>query len=198
MFQSIYKLLVHDRLLLGLFITAIGYTITLGALRIYLFALADLLGDTEQIYSLLLAAQGFGALIGAFFSQKVISTLQKKLTLAKIYAVVSVMEGLILLFINVNHGLSLITWILIFAAIFETLAFVTYFTLIQIRISKENQGIFNSVTMPIIDSSYLIGVIIIGYIIHKYSLSIVLCIVVSFTVFTVLLFSRTFIRAKDS
>jgi len=198
LFQSIYKLLIHDRLLLGLFITAIGYTITLGALKIYLFALADLLGDTEQIYSLLLAAQGFGALIGAFFSQKIISTLQKKLTLAKIYAVVSVMEGLILLFINVNHSLSLITWILIFAAIFETLAFVTYFTLIQIRISKENQGIFNSVTMPIIDSSYLIGVIMIGYIIHKYSLSLVLCIIVSFTVFTVFIFSNTFIRAKDT
>jgi len=197
LFQSIYKLLVHDKLLLGLFVTAIGYTITLGSLRIYLFTLADFLGETEKSYSILLASQGFGALIGAFFSQRVISMLQKRLTLAKIYALVSVTEGLILLLMNVNHSLSFVACILIFAAFFETLAFVIYFTLIQTRISKKNQGIFNSITMPIIDSSYLLGVIMIGYIIHKYSLNVVLCIIVSFTVVTVLMFSKIFMQAKD-
>lgn len=197
LFQSIYKLLVHDKLLLGLFVTAIGYTITLGSLRIYLFTLADFLGETEKSYSILLASQGFGALIGAFFSQRVISMLQKRLTLAKIYALVSVTEGLILLLMNVNHSLSFVACILIFAAFFETLAFVIYFTLIQTRISKKNQGIFNSITMPIIDSSYLLGVIMIGYIIHKYSLNVVLYIIVSFTVFTVLMFSKIFAQAKD-
>lgn len=197
LFQSIYKLLVHDKLLLGLFVTAIGYTITLGSLRIYLFTLADFLGETEKSYSILLASQGFGALIGAFFSQRVISMLQKRLTLAKIYALVSVTEGLILLLMNVNHSLSFVACILIFAAFFETLAFVIYFTLIQTRISKKNQGIFNSITMPIIDSSYLLGVIMIGYIIHKYSLNVVLYIIVSFTVFTVLMFSKIFVQAKD-
>jgi len=197
LFHSIYKLLVHDKLLLGLFVTAIGYTITLGALRIYLFTLADLLGDAEQIYSFLLASQGFGAIIGAVFSQRVIATIQKRLTLAKIYAFVSIIEGLTLLIINLNHSLSFVTCILIFAAFFETLAFVAYFTLIQKRISKEDQGTFNSITMPIIDSSYLIGVIMIGYIINKYSLSLVLCIVVSFTVLTVLMFIKTFAQAKD-
>lgn len=197
LFQSIYKLLVHDKLLLGLFVTAIGYTITLGSLRIYLFTLADFLGETEKSYSILLASQGFGALIGAFFSQRVISILQKRLTLAKIYALVSVTEGLTLLLMNVNHSLGFVTCILIFAAFFETLAFVIYFTLIQTRISKKNQGIFNSITMPIIDSSYLLGVIMIGYIIHKYSLNVVLCIIVSFTVVTVLMFSKIFMQAKD-
>ncbi len=197
LFQSIYRHFVHDRLLLGLFVTAVGYTITLGALRIYLFALADLLGDAEQIYSLLLASQGFGALIGAILSQRIISRLQKKLTLAKIYALVSVTEGLVLLLINFSHSISFVVCILIIAAIFETLAFVTYFTLIQKRISKQSQGIFNSITMPVIDSSYLIGVIMIGYIINKFSLSLVLCIVVSLTVLTVFMFSKTFMRAKD-
>jgi predicted MFS family arabinose efflux permease len=197
LFHSIYKLLVHDKLLLGLFVTAIGYTITLGALRIYLFTLADLLGDAEQIYSFLLASQGFGALIGAVFSQRIITTIQKRITLAKIYALVSITEGLTLLLMNLNHNLGFVTCILIIAAFFETLAFVTYFTLIQKRISKENQGIFNSITMPIIDSSYLIGVIMMGYIINKYSLSLILCIVVSFTVFTVLMFIKTFMQAND-
>ena len=42
--------------------TAIGYTITLGALKIFLFSLADLLGEEETVYSLLLASQGFPAL----------------------------------------------------------------------------------------------------------------------------------------
>lgn len=197
LFHGIYKLLVADKLLLGLFVTAIGYMITLGALRIYLFTLANLLGDAEQIYSVLLASQGFGALIGAVFSQRIISRFQKRLSLAKIYAIVSITEGITLLLINFNHSLSFLTCILIFAAFSETLAFVTYFTLIQKRISKENQGIFNSITMPIIDSSYLIGVIMIGYIINKYSLSLVLWIIVSFTVLTVLMFSKTFMQTKD-
>ncbi|MDX8047027.1 MFS transporter [Gracilibacillus sp. S3-1-1] len=196
LYKASKSFLIHEKLLMGLFVTAVGYTITLGALKIYLFSLADILGDSEQIYSFLLASQGFGALIGAIFSQVIISRLQKKLTLAKIYALVSIAEGLTLLLINIDHNLVLVTCVLIIAAIFETLAFVTYFTLLQKKISKEKQGIFNSLTMPIIDSSYLIGVVLLGFIIDKYSLSFILYIVVSFTILTVLMFIKPFIQEK--
>lgn len=196
-YHSILTFFIHDKLLLGLFVTAIGYTITLGALKIYLFTLADLMGDSERVYSILLASQGFGACMGAIFSQKIISIFHHKLTLPKIYAIVSILEGSILLLVNVNHQIVFVTCILIIAAVFETLAFVTYFTLLQKRISKEQQGVFNSVTMPIIDSSYLVGVVLIGFIIDKYSLSIILWIIVSFTIGTVLMFINTFIKESD-
>jgi predicted MFS family arabinose efflux permease len=197
LYHSIAKFLIHDRLLLGLFVTAIGYTITLGALKIYLFTLSDLLGDSQQVYSFLLAFQGFGALVGAIFSQKIISVFQKRLSLAKIYALVSIIEGLTLLLINLNYSIGFVTFIITLAAVIETLAFVTYFTLLQKRISKENQGVFNSITMPLIDSSYLIGVIMMGFIIDKYSLSLILYIIVSFTIFTVLMFIKTFFQVED-
>lgn len=197
LYQTIAKFLIHDRFLLGLFVTAIGYTITVGALKIYLFTLSDLLGDSEKIYSFLLASQGFGALMGAVFSQKIISLFQRKLSLAKIYALVSIAEGLTLLLINLNYSIGFVTVVIIFAAVIETLAFVTYFTLVQKRISKENQGVFNSITLPIIDSSYLIGVVMMGGLVDKYSLSFILYIIVSFTIFTVLIFIRVFFQVKD-
>jgi len=196
-FHLFFTFFIQDKLLLGLFVTAIGYTITLGALKIYLFTLADLMGDSERVYSLLLASQGFGALMGAVFSQKMIAIFQYKLTLPKIYAIVSILEGSILLFVNINHHIVFVTCILIFAAVFETLAFVTYFTLLQKTISKEQQGVFNSVTMPIIDSSYLVGVMLIGFIIDRYSLSFILWITVSFTIGTVLMFIKTFFKESD-
>ncbi|GAA0287651.1 putative MFS family arabinose efflux permease [Gracilibacillus halotolerans] len=197
-FQSILTFLVYDKLLLGLFITAIGYTITLGALRIYLLSLAELLGESEQIYSFLLASQGFGALIGAVLSQNIIIKLQRRISLTKIYALVSILEGFTLLLINFNDNVGFVITVLIVASVFETLAFVSYFTILQKRISKEDQGIFNSITMPIIDSSYLIGVIMMGFIINRYSLSIILCIVVSTTILTVFAFIKTFFQIDDS
>src|SRR5690606_8408881 len=113
--------------------------------------------------------------IGAVLSQYIIIKLQRRISLTKIYALVSILEGFTLLLINFNYNVGFVITVLIVASVFETLAFVSYFTLLQKRISKEDQGIFNSITMPIIDSSYLIGVIMMGFIINRYSLSIILC-----------------------
>lgn len=190
--QRVYKLLFGNRLILGLFVTAIGYTITLGALKIYLFSLAELLGEEERVYSLLLASQGFGALVGALFSQRLITTMQRRLSLSAIYAIVSIVEGLLLCMLNLYPLISYVVSILVVASIFETMAFVLYFSLLQKLISKEDQGLFNSITMPIIDSSYLIGVMLIGLIINILSLNFILLIAVSFTVITVVLFLGTF------
>ena len=177
--------------------TAIGYTITLGALKIYLFSLADLLGDEETVYALLLASQGFGALVGAIFSQKMISTMQRWFSLSAIYAIVSIVEGLLLSTMNLYPLIYYVITILVFASIFETMAFVIYFSLLQKLIAKENQGLYNSITMPIIDSSYLIGVMLIGLIINILSLNSILLIAVSFMIVTVLLFWKTFMTSED-
>ena len=196
--QHVCKLLFGNRLILGLLVTAIGYTITLGALRIYLFSLADSLGDEDAIYSLFLASQGFGALIGALFSQRVISTVNKRFPLSAIYAIVSIVEGLLLTLLNLYPSINFVIPILVIASIFETLAFVLYFSLLQKLIAKEDQGLYNSITMPIIDSSFLIGVMLVGSIINILSLHAVLLIAVSFTIVTVLLFFKTFMTSNSS
>ena len=195
--RNLFKLLFSNRLILGLFVTAIGYTITLGALKIYLFSLADLLGDEETVYALLLASQGFGALVGAIFSQRMISTMQRWFSLSAIYAVVSIVEGLLLSMMNLYPSIYFVITILVFASIFETIAFVIYFSLLQKLIAIEDQGLFNSITMPIIDSSYLIGVMLVGLIINILSLNIILLIAVSFMIITVLLFWKTFMTSED-
>jgi len=196
--QHVCKLLFGSRLVLGLIVTAIGYTITLGALKIYLFSYANVLGEEESIYSLLLASQGFGALIGALFSQKLIQTMQRKFSLSAIYAIVSIIEGILLSMMNVYSLIYYVLSILVLASIFESMAFILYFSLLQKLISREDQGLFNSITMPIIDSSYLIGVLLVGMLIGIASLNLILLIAVSFTILTVLLFINTFMNAKDS
>lgn len=197
MVQPVFKMLFSNKLILGLFVTAIGYTITLGALKIYLFSLADILGEEETVYSILLASQGCGALLGAVFSHKMIGTMQRKLSLPAIYAVVSIVEGLLLCMMNLYVSIYYVVFILVVAAIFETLAFVTYFSLLQKLITKEDQGLYNSITMPIIDSSYLIGVALMGLIINTFSLNVILQIAASFTIITVVLFLKPFMMTKD-
>lgn len=160
--REMLRLLFKDRLILGLVITALGYSLTLGILKLYLLTTAGSYGNVELYWGLLLAAQGLGALVGAIGCHTVISRCRNRFSITAIYMVFGLGEAVLLAGLSLPFGLIWSLFILIVAAIFEIMATIIYFSILQSRIDLGMQGRFNSITLPMQDASYMAGFSLFG------------------------------------
>ncbi|WP_104665617.1 MFS transporter [Ensifer adhaerens] len=147
-------------LLWALLLPAFGYMVSLGALQPFLFWLnRDQFHLGPEMWTLLLAAQGAGALIGAFVSHRLAGALTNTGTLLRAYLVASLLEGLstFALIFAPNHLVA--GGLLIVGGIPEMVAFATYFTLVQRCLSLERQTVLYAISLPLMDVCLIVGIV---------------------------------------
>lgn len=196
-FPKWLQLLNRDQIVLGLVISGMGYTVTLGMLKIYLMSYANLFGDMDTYWGFFLSTQGFGALVGTMLCPILLSRWAKKFSLTIIYTFFVIMEVLFLAGFSIKIHLFYSLTILCFAAIFEAVATIIYFSVIQIRVPSGKQGSFNGFTIPAMDTSYTIGFMLSGFLINILTMQEMLWICLLFTIVTLLPFLSVFYQNRD-
>lgn len=144
----------------ALVLPALGYMICLGALQPFLFWLnQDQFGLGPSMWTVLLAAQGAGAVLGALVANRLARTLTEERSLLTAYLVASLLEGIttLALVFAPNHAQA--TVMLIIGGIPEMVAIAAYFTLVQQRLDLERQAIFYALSLPLMDLFMVAGVL---------------------------------------
>lgn len=144
----------------ALVLPALGYMICLGALQPFLFWLnQDQFGLGPSMWTVLLAAQGAGAVLGALVANRLAQKLIDEHSLLTAYLVACLLEGIttLALVYAPNHALAAV--MLIIGGIPEMVAFATYFTLVQQRLNLERQAIFYALSLPLMDLFMVAGVL---------------------------------------
>ncbi|WP_077967881.1 MFS transporter [Ensifer adhaerens] len=153
-------ILRENPLLWALLLPAFGYMVSLGALQPFLFWLnRDQFHRGPEMWTLLLAAQGAGALIGAFVSHRLAGALTNTETLLRAYLVSSLLEGLSTFALIFAPNQLVASGLLIVGGIPEMVAFATYFTLVQRCLSLERQTVLYALSLPLMDVCLIAGIV---------------------------------------
>ncbi|WDZ76197.1 MFS transporter [Ensifer adhaerens] len=158
--QEVITILRDNPLLWALLLPALGYMVSLGALQPFLFWLnRDQFHLGPEMWTVLLGAQGLGALIGALVSSRLARVLTETRALLLAYLAASLLEGIstFALIFAPDHGTA--TALLIVGGIPEMVAFAAYFTLVQRCLSLERQTVFYALTLPLMDLCLAAGVL---------------------------------------
>jgi MFS family permease len=152
-------MLRNDPVLVALLLCAVPYMVTFGGMRPFLFwANTEWFGASDAAWTLLLVAQGVGAIAGALLSGLCSRALLRAMPLYELMLVASLLEGLshvALLFVTGPAGAVAL---LILGGIPEMLGYATWFACIQERLRPDRQAVFYSMQQPLLDSAYALGV----------------------------------------
>jgi predicted MFS family arabinose efflux permease len=150
--------ILRDRQMLGLFIVALTYMVMLGGLRPFLFwANRDWFGASDTAWTGLLAAQGFGALIGALVSGSFATRLMKSVDAYTVTLLAGLAEGVLHLTLLGAGSAPVAMVLLALAGIPEILSTASWFTAAQTRLTPQQQAILFTFSAPIWDLAYAIG-----------------------------------------
>ncbi len=153
------ELVRRDVILVAAIVPSMCYMVTLGATQPYLFWLnQDLFGGAPNLWTVLLAAQGVGALLGAILSGIYGPKLEARYSLLSIFLAASLLEGLSSLALLAAPGHVTAAILLIVGGIPEMLAYITYFSIIQKRLDEADQGYFYSLSLPFFDLFLAAGI----------------------------------------
>ncbi len=153
-----------DAQLLGLVVCAVTYMVMLGGLRPFLFwANRDWYGATDAAWTGLLAAQGFGALIGAVLAGAFNRRLARWMSAYTLTLVTGVMEGVLHLGLLFAGGPGTAMVILALASIPEIISTASWFTTMQQRLSARKQTVFFTFSAPLWDCAHALGVMSAGF-----------------------------------
>jgi predicted MFS family arabinose efflux permease len=149
----------RDRLVANTLVLAVLYLVMLGGMRPFLFwANAEWYGGSPAAWTALLAAQGLGSLIGAMLCGALARALQRAMSVYELSLVFSLVEGASHFALVLSGSAGQAIAILLVGSIFEMVANVAYFTLIQQRLSQARQAGFYSLSTPMFDLAYALGV----------------------------------------
>lgn len=150
----------ENPVLWALLLPAFGYMVSFGALQPFLFWLnRDQFHLGPEMWTLLLAAQGAGALIGAVVSHRLARALTSTQALLRAYLLSSLLEGLSTFALIFAPNSLVASGLLIVGGIPEMIAFATYFTLLQRCLSLERQAVFYAVSLPLMDACLIAGIV---------------------------------------
>ncbi|MEJ8545918.1 MFS transporter [Brevibacillus borstelensis] len=195
---SFFRLLGRDRMIIAFVVTAIGYSLLMGMLKIFLLSLAGLHGDPKLYWGLFLAAQGLGALAGAIVCDGIVNRLTRTYSLTWVYFLFGLGEAFLLTGLAFQLGLTWTLLVLVLAAVFEIVATIIYFSVIQTRIPYEQQGLFNSMTLPVLDACYAAGIMLSGALLTALPIYSVLLTCLGFMLVTHLPFVKLFFRERSA
>jgi predicted MFS family arabinose efflux permease len=157
--RDFVTMLRSDQVLTGLLICAVPYMVTFGGMRPFLFwANAEWFGASDRAWTLLLAAQGVGAVVGGLVSGVSGRALQRAMSSYELMLVTSLFEGLLHVALLFATDSTAAVLILILGGVPETLAYATYFTCVQERLPQHRQAVFYALQQPLLDTANLLGV----------------------------------------
>jgi MFS family permease len=149
--------------LAGLLVCAISYMVVMGGLRPFLFwANRDWFGASDTAWTGLLAAQGFGALIGALISGLFSRRVLRRMSAYSVTVVTGLLEGVLHLALLLATTSAQAITLLALAGIPEILSTATWFTAVQQRLSPQRQAVMYAFSAPLWDSAYAVGVLSAG------------------------------------
>lgn len=160
LFREATAMMRESPILLVLVLPALGYMVSLGALQPFLFWLNhDQFGLGASMWTTLLAAQGAGAVLGAWIANRLSRRLIEEQALLTAYLISSLLEGVTTLALVFAPTHALASIMLLVGGIPEMIAFAAYFTLVQQRLSLERQAIFYALSLPLMDLFMVVGVL---------------------------------------
>lgn len=149
-----------DIILFAILAFSVPYMVLLGGMRPFLFwANTEWFGASDAAWTMLLTAQGIGAVAGAVVSGLFSRMFLRAMSVYELLLVTSLLEGLLhvaLLFAGSTLQMMIL---LIAGGIPEMLAYATYFTLVQERLPYQRQGVFYAMQQPLLDTAYVLGVV---------------------------------------
>jgi hypothetical protein len=152
----------HDRVLAGLVICAVGYSVMIGGLRPFLFwANRDWFGADDAAFAGLMAAQGAGAVVGALVAGTFARALLRLGSAYTLTLLTGIAEGaidlMLLLCPSGPWGAPMAMGLLAAAGIPEVISTATWFTAMQQRLPPDRQVVFYAFTAPMWDIAYAVG-----------------------------------------
>ncbi len=160
LFREAMAMMRESPVLSVLVLPALGYMISLGALQPFLFWLNhDQFGLDASMWTTLIAAQGAGAVLGAWIASRLARKLISEGSLLTAYLVASLLEGITTLALVFAPTHTLASIMLVLGGIPEMVAFAAYFTIIQQRLTLERQAIFYALSLPLMDLFMVAGVL---------------------------------------
>jgi predicted MFS family arabinose efflux permease len=153
----------RDPLVASTLLLAVLYLVMLGGMRPFLFwANAEWYGGAPAAWTALLAAQGLGSLIGALLCGALARGLQRQMSVYELSLVFSLIEGGSHFILLLAGTATQAVGILLAGSVFEMVANVAYFTLIQQRLSQARQASFYALSTPLFDLAFALGVVSAG------------------------------------
>lgn len=153
------SMLRDDPVLVALLLCAVPYMVTFGGMRPFLFwANTEWFGASDAAWTMLLAAQGIGAIAGALLSGMCSRALLRVMPLYELMLVASLLEGLSHVALLFATGIGSAVVLLILGGIPEMLGYATWFACIQDRLRPDRQAVFYSMQQPLLDSAFALGV----------------------------------------
>ena len=156
--RDFVTMLRGDLVLACLLVCAVPYMVAFGGMRPFLFwANAEWFGSSDRAWTLLLAAQGIGAIVGALVSGVSGRALQRSISIYELMLVASLFEGLLHVALLFAANSNMAAVILVVGGVPETLAYATYFTCVQERLPQHRQAVFYALQQPLLDAANLLG-----------------------------------------
>jgi predicted MFS family arabinose efflux permease len=112
--------------------------------------------------------------------------------LLKIYAMASLAEGLFFGMMYFSDNLIVAIAILVLVGIPESIAYITYYTILSKELSKESLANYHSITLPFYDLALYLGVVLSGLLVDLVSMNELLLILIIINTIAVLLYVPVF------
>ncbi|HVY13883.1 MAG TPA: MFS transporter [Rhodopila sp.] len=159
MFLSLLK----DGQIAGLLVAAVTYSVMMGGLRPFLFwANQDWFGGSDSAWTLLLAAQGVGALIGALVSAVFVGRLLRHVSAYTLSLATGLLEGGVHLLLLCAQSAPQAMLLLALAGIPEIVSTAAWFTTVQQRLPVERQAVLFTFSAPLWDLAFAAGTLSAG------------------------------------
>jgi MFS family permease len=157
--REFVAMLRSDPVLIALLLCAVPYMVTFGGMRPFLFwANAEWFGASDAAWTILLTAQGIGAIVGVLLSGMFSRPLLRAMPVYELMFVASLLEGLSHVVLLFATGTCSAVVLLILGGIPEMLGYATWFACIQERLRPDRQAVFYSMQQPLLDSAFALGV----------------------------------------
>jgi hypothetical protein len=157
--RDFVAMLRNDPVVVALLLCAVPYMVTFGGMRPFLFwANAEWFGASDAAWTILLAAQGIGGIVGVLLSGLFSRALLRAMPVYELMLAASLLEGLSHVALLFATGTISAVVLLILGGIPETLGYATWFACIQERLRPDRQAVFYSMQQPLLDSAYALGV----------------------------------------
>jgi predicted MFS family arabinose efflux permease len=188
--RTLLRPLHSDRLLAALTLHVIFWMFASGLARIYLLGFAvRVLPGIPGAYGVIVTAAGIGGLLGSLTASYL-----SRLSPGVVYVASSAVGVLCWLSITMAHSLVLAVVLIAAATFGDSVCAVNFYAEVQKRVTSESTGRFFAMLMPLIDLSYMLGIIC-GGVIIQVGLSVLAISAAALMALPVLVFLRTLLSS---
>ena len=162
-YKSFFNLFKETPILWTLWIPGLGYAFLLGALPLFLYwANTEIFQEAQNRWTVLLTFHCLGAVLGGITASKILSFVQRKISLIKVYPWLVLLRILSFFSLIAVHRWGSALVVLAVAGLPEMLEVICFFTLLQRYLPAHQEELFYALSMPIFYMCILLGTLLGG------------------------------------